>query len=118
MRALFILALFGVLLASGLFFMGVRSYMRWQEEQHYFGEIVRLTDGGFVISDAKSKESIIDLGEQTMVRLGTRILQNGLQVGDHVIVIGKRSADGHVKAALIRIVENTKKGTMLRENQK
>jgi len=79
--------------------------MRWQGSQ-YFGQIVRITDSGFVISDAKAKERIIDIDQKTAIRRGRQPQGGGLQVGERVIVVGKIGAGGHVHASLIRIVED------------
>ncbi|OGZ45789.1 MAG: hypothetical protein A3C84_00765 [Candidatus Ryanbacteria bacterium RIFCSPHIGHO2_02_FULL_48_12] len=100
-----VLVLLGILLAIVLSLMGVRGYMRWEDRQ-YFGEIIRITDMGFVITDSIVKERIIDVSDQTVVKKGPHTEQDGFHVGDHVIIVGEASTDGHVQATLVRIVEN------------
>jgi hypothetical protein len=104
----FILILLSAVLASVLLLMGVQGYVRWQGKQ-YFGEITRLTDSGFVITDAKVKERMIEITSQTVVRRGVQREQDGFRVGDHVVVVGEMGAGGQIRAALIRIVKNSTK---------
>lgn len=98
-----------LMLVGGLFLvaavcLGIRGFMRWDESQ-YFGKILRMTDSGFAISDVKTKERIVDITDQTVVKKGIHREQGSLRVGDQVMVIGGTAFDGHVKASLVRVVE-------------
>lgn len=103
------LAMLGILVVGGLVFLGARSYGRWQRT-HYFGEVVRMVNGSIVISDIEVGERLVDLDERTVIRRGRQIQPTGLQVGDLVIVVGDKKADGHIGAFMIRIVEDKKRG--------
>ena len=96
--------LFGGLFLVGAVFFGIRGFMRWDESQ-YFGKILSMTESGFVISDVKTKERVIDTTDQTVIKKGIRREQGALRVGDQVIVIGSTAFDGHVQASLVRVVE-------------
>ena len=68
-----------------------------------FGEIIELQDTGFVIKGRGDVEKIIMVTEETIIRQGMKILENGLQVGDQVVVIGSPNEDGQIEAKLIRV---------------
>ncbi|MEK7649875.1 MAG: DUF5666 domain-containing protein [Patescibacteria group bacterium] len=88
-----------------LLLMGVHNYLRWQGSQ-YFGEVLRMTEGGFVVSDIKVGERTIDVGQETVVRRGRQEQDDGLQVGDRVMIVGESTPSGHIRAGLIRIIED------------
>ncbi|OGI21506.1 MAG: hypothetical protein A2808_00495 [Candidatus Moranbacteria bacterium RIFCSPHIGHO2_01_FULL_55_24] len=106
-----------MLVGVGVFFIGAHSYLRWQGN-HYFGEVIQITESGFVLSDAKAHERIIDTDKQTVVKEGVRTQQDGLQIGDQVIVVGEEKATGHIKAVLIRIIEDRKEDGLLRDESR
>lgn len=88
----------------GLFlFIGIHNYIHWHGGD-YFGTISQMTENGFVITDANGRDRIVDLNKTTHIRRGPRSVQDGLRVGDRVIVVGDEGPDRHIQAALIRIV--------------
>lgn len=81
---------------------GLRSYIRWTEIQ-YFGEIIEIKDGDFLIKTGEDGEKLILTNQHTDIRRG-RLLEEKLQIGDYVIVVGSVNQDGFVEARVIRVV--------------
>lgn len=88
----------------GLFlFIGIHNYLHWHGGS-YSGTVTQVTETSLVITDANGRERTIDTDETTRIRRGPRSLEDGLRVGDRIIVIGDVSSDRHIHATLIRII--------------
>lgn len=70
-----------------------------------FGEIIELSDPGFVIMGRGDVEKMIITTEDTVVKKGKDTSEEGLKVGDSVVVIGSPNEDGQIEAKLIRVFE-------------
>lgn len=68
-----------------------------------FGEIIELNGAGFVIKGRGDVEKVIVTAEDTVIKRGRETIEDGLQVGDRVTIIGSPNAEGQIKAKLIRI---------------
>lgn len=94
------------------FFSNWRSFPHddFIEGHGAFGEIIEITDSptdtgqiGFVIKDRGDVEKIIITTEDTATRKGREVLEDGLKVGDNVVVIGSPNEEGQIEAKLIRV---------------
>lgn len=83
---------------------GLRSYLRWTEVQ-YFGEIIEVKDGSFLIKTGEDGERLILMNQSTNLRRGREFLEEKLQIGDYVIIVGSPNQDGSVEARVIRLVK-------------
>lgn len=79
-----------------------------------FGEIIELNDTGFVIKGRGDVEKIIVTDEDTVIKKGRETIENGLQVGDRVTIIGSPNEEGQIEAKLIRVFSGEKM-SMLRK---
>jgi len=68
-----------------------------------FGEIIELSDSGFVIKGRKNIEKLVITDEDTTIKKGREKLENGLKVGDRVTVVGSPNEEGQITAKLIRV---------------
>jgi hypothetical protein len=108
-RAVVILA---VLLAAALvfnavmFFVGMKTnYLhRWVGGQ-YFGEIIEMNGGSFVIRVHDDDRLTVLITERTAMKKGTEIIKDALQIGDRVIIFGPLDKKGRVESRLIRIFD-------------
>ena len=93
------------LLGVFIFVFGIKSwFFHHGEETYYFGEIVQITDSGFIIKGREYTEKIITMNNDTVVRKKTKIAREELRVGNNVIVVGRPKADGRINAGLVRIL--------------
>ncbi len=81
---------------------GIRAYLHWASIQ-YFGEVVGIKDGSFVIRTDGSEVPIF-IDPDTLVRRGRGIWVRKLQVGDYVIVVGLPGEEGSVNARVVRVI--------------
>lgn len=68
-----------------------------------FGEIIELNDSGFVIRGRADVEKIVVITEDTAIKKGQETIEDGLQVGDRVTIIGSPNEEGQIEAKLIRL---------------
>lgn len=93
-------------LVLGFFlFIGIHNYLHWHGRD-YFGEITQISGNRFVLAETHGHAYTVDMNNATRVRRGIRSFQNGLNVGDRVIVVGSETADGHIEAVLIRVTSS------------
>ncbi|OGG72742.1 hypothetical protein A3A38_03720 [Candidatus Kaiserbacteria bacterium RIFCSPLOWO2_01_FULL_53_17] len=95
-------ALGAVLFIVAIALATVNMYARWQQDQ-YFGEVVRMTNGDIVIRDARVGERVIHVNETTAIIQG-RKTAGPLEAGDQLIVFGE-ARDGRIEASLIRVID-------------
>ena len=68
-----------------------------------FGEIIEINVTGFVIKGRNDVEKIIVTTEDTVVKEGKATVEDELQVGDHIVIIGSSNEQGQIEAKIIRI---------------
>ena len=74
-----------------------------------FGEIIELNTstssgrGSFVIKGRGDMEKIILTVPETIIKNGRDTVEDGLKVGDKVVIIGSPNNEGQIEAKLIRI---------------
>jgi len=86
-----------------LSFVAMRSYIHWTESS-YYGEIVEITNEGFLVKETETIVRTVFLTEHTLIKRGRHSLNNGLNVGDKVIIIGSPDGAGRIEAKLIRLI--------------
>ena len=70
-----------------------------------FGEIIEIKDNGFVVKGADNVEKIVIINQDTTITKGQETIQDGLKVGDNVVIIGSPNDEGQIEAKLIRIFD-------------
>ncbi len=95
----------GIVLTAVVALTAMRAYL-WGQEQHYFGEVIRMTDSGVVISDPLLGERFVIIDATTVIRRGRDSAQR-LQVGDRLIVFST-DEEIAVHATFIRVVSDGK----------
>jgi hypothetical protein len=70
-----------------------------------FGEIIELEDNGFIIRGQGDVEKVIIINTNTVIKKGMKTVEDNLQVGDQVVIIGTPNKDGQIEAALIRFFD-------------
>jgi len=122
----------GLIFGAGMFVGGLKAKFsyRWAENYHknfagprggfledlrrfpagdfinshgVFGEIIELQDAGFVIKSIGDAEKIIVTAKDTLIMKGGEAAEDGLKVGDRVVIIGSPNEEGQIEAKLIRI---------------
>lgn len=90
-----------------------RSFSRsdFIEGHGAFGEIIELSDSGFVIKGRGDIEKIIITSEETVIKMGRETVEDRLQVGDRVVIIGSPNEEGQIEAKLIRTFDGEKTST-------
>lgn len=68
-----------------------------------FGEIIELSDSGFVIKGRGDVEKLIVTTEDVIIKKGRETIKDGLKVGDRVVIIGSPNEEGQIKAKFIRL---------------
>jgi hypothetical protein len=84
--------------------MSIATFLRWSDDQ-YFGEVVRIDGSDFWLRTGGEGDRLIRLSQFTVIKKGREPLKQNLNIGDHVIVVGKPGQDGSVMAGVIRIVK-------------
>jgi len=87
------------------------AYFRWTGNS-YFGEIIAIERRGFTIREREHVERMILVTDRTIMKRGRKTLQNGLSVGEAVIVIGDPASTGAIEAKLIRVVREQRNGAL------
>ena len=82
-----------------------------------FGEIIELSGNGFVIKGRGDVEKIIITSEETVIKVGSKIVEDGLKVGDRVVIIGSPNEEGQIEAKLIRIFDKEKTSMLYKRSQ-
>ncbi len=85
-----------------------------------FGEIIELKDDkSFVIKGRGDIEKVVITAEDTVIKKEMKTVEDGLKVGDDVVIIGSPNDDGQIEAKLIRVFDSKLKGapTSLRAPQ-
>ncbi|MFA6193295.1 MAG: DUF5666 domain-containing protein [Parcubacteria group bacterium] len=108
-RTVIVLAvLLSVVLAFNavIFFVGMKTnYLhRWASGQ-YFGEIIEMNGGSFVIHGRGDDSLTFLITERTVIKKGTETIKDALQIGDRVIVFGPLDSNGRVESQLIRVFD-------------
>ena len=103
-----ILILIGVLIFAVTVFAGARMYRHWTTS-YYFGKIVAIQNGGFDIKSDEGMKTTIITSQSTVIKKGRGPMQNALEIGNNVIVIGSPDEKGQIKAEVIRVVVNRMK---------
>lgn len=85
-------------------FGGARVYRNWADVQ-YFGKIIEIKNGNFLIKADEGGEKVILMDQYTAIRRGRRPVKEGLQVGSYIIVVGDPNPEGFIKAKVIRILD-------------
>ena len=93
------ITLFAVL----IIFAGMKVYYRWASVQ-YFGKIVEIKNGGFLMQTDDEGEKFIATSSGTVIRKGRRPAAESLRIGDYLIVVGAPDKEGAIKADVIRVV--------------
>ena len=70
-----------------------------------FGEVIEISDNGFVVKGRGDVEKIIIISEETVIKIGSETVEDGLQIGDRVVIIGSPNEDGQIEAKLIRVFD-------------
>jgi len=68
-----------------------------------FGEIIELSDSGFVIKGRGDVEKLIVTTEDVIIKKGRETVKDELKVGDRVVIIGSPNEKGQIEARLIRL---------------
>ena len=89
-----------------MFFVGMKTnYLhRWAGGQ-YFGEIIEMNGGSFVIQGRGNERLVVLITEQTVIKKGTETIKDALQIGDRVIVFGPLDKKGRIESQFIRIFD-------------
>lgn len=77
----------------------------FMEAHGAFGEIIELKDSGFVIRGRGDMERLIITTRDTVIKKGAETIEDGLKVGDYVVVIGGPNQEGQIEAKLVRLFE-------------
>ncbi len=78
-----------------------------------FGEIIELKDNGFVIKGRGDIEKIVITTEDTVIKKGMKTIEDGLKIGDNVVIIGSPNENGQIEAKLIRIFNGELRGSSM-----
>lgn len=93
-----------------------RYSYRWAENYHTnfagkfidahgtFGEIIEIKDNSFVVKGRGDIEKIIVTTKETVIKNGMETIEDGLKVGDQVVIIGAPTSEGQIEAKLIRVM--------------
>lgn len=76
-----------------------------------FGEIIELKDNGFVVKGRGDIEKVIITTKDIVIKKGMETIEDGLKVGDRVVIIGSPNEEGQIEAKLIRIFNGELKGS-------
>jgi hypothetical protein len=89
-----------------MFFVGLKTnyLQRWAGGQ-YFGEIIEMNGGSFVIQGRGNDRLTILITERTIIKKGTETIKDALQIGDRVIIFGPLDKKKRVESQLIRIFD-------------
>lgn len=68
-----------------------------------FGEIIELKDNGFVMKGRGDIEKIVIIAGDTVIKRGMETIEDGLKIGDSLVIIGSPNEEGQIEAKLIRI---------------
>lgn len=95
-----------VIIALALFMIagGIRVYRNWASVQ-YFGKIVEIKNGDFLIRSDEDDERLILTNRNTIIRRGRQPVMEELKVGSYVIVVGNPAPGGSVEAEVVRILD-------------
>mgnify|MGYP001606240361 CR=1 FL=1 len=91
-----------VVIVLGMAALSVYSYGEWNEK-NYFGKVLQVDEQSIVVSDRVVGQRLILINEGTKIRQGRGIVAK-LSVGQDVVIIAEKNAEGHIVAALIRVV--------------
>lgn len=103
MRTIYIMLIvfvFAVLVIAG----GIRVYYHWASVQ-YFGKIIEIKNGDFLIQTDEGVKKIILTTKGTIIRKGRYPITGKLQLGNYVIVVGAPNEKGFIEAKVIRVIE-------------
>ncbi|MBU3956283.1 hypothetical protein KJ633_07465 [bacterium] len=111
-RIIFILAglvIIALIFNAGMLVIGIKTHFldRWTEG-YYFGEIIKIDDNGFVIKGRGDMEKIVLIRESTVIKKGKETVEDALQIGNQVIVIGSLDEGERIEAKIIRIFDSDK----------
>ena len=70
-----------------------------------FGEIIEINENGFVIKGRGEMEKVIVTTNDTIIKKGAETIENNLEVGCRIVVVGEPNQDGQIEAKLIRIFD-------------
>ncbi len=76
-----------------------------------FGEIIELKDNGFVIKDRGEIEKVIVTTKDTVIKKRMKTIEDHLEIGEHVVVIGSPNEEGQIEAKLIRVFNGELRGS-------
>ena len=82
-----------------------------------FGEIIELSGNGFVVKGRGDVEKIIIISEETVIKIGSETVEDGLQIGDRVVIIGSPNEDGQIEAKLIRVFDGEQQKLLYKRSQ-
>ncbi len=85
-------------------FGGIRVYRQWSSVQ-YFGRIVEIKNGTFIIQGDEGAQKSIAIKPHTIIRRGRNPVMERLEIGDYVFVVGSPNPQGFIEARVIRILE-------------
>lgn len=103
-----IFAVLGFICLVGVFF-GIRSYIQWKGN-YYFGQVTTITADGFTFSGLRSREYVVSVASDTVIKKGFGTPVGTIMVGDRVIVVGTVQKDLHIDATLVRIMGRNSSG--------
>lgn len=92
----------GFICLVGVFF-GIRSYIQWKGN-YYFGQVTVVSEDGFTFSGLRSREYVVYVTTDTVIKKGFGVPAGSVMVGDRVIVVGQVQKDLHINATLVRIM--------------
>lgn len=69
------------------------------------GEIIEIKDNGFVIKGIDEMEKLVITSKDTLIKKGTETIQDSLEVGQLVVIIGSPNSEGQIEAKLIRLID-------------
>jgi len=75
-----------------------------------FGQIIELRDNSFVMRGQKDMEEIVIVTKGTIIKDGAKTINDGLKVGEYVVVIGSPNKTGQIESKLIRLFRNQPQG--------
>ncbi len=79
------------------------SFMRWQES-HYFGKILSVGSGSFVLQDPHVGTRTFLITDKTYIgKWRTKL--SAPNVGDEVFVVGEKTPDNLIEAFGVRVVD-------------
>lgn len=72
------------------------------------GTVVDVATTSLVVEDGNSDEEWVEVPSTTIIRMYDRTMgEDGMQVGERVVVIGQPGADGEIQARFIRVFPAT-----------